>query len=272
MISLGANVPAPCAEAANLLDNGSTTRGAKPPAFPIFFGRVPRTTQSGTGIGMEDKPSNLRERIRLSALEKRKAQIARQRDEQKGVNGVKRRLKYVHRQLSHGKPFLYFRIGKGPRIRLPEENSPEFEKHYQAALKGDLVPLYRVTPIELRKQKVERALKSFVPRARLRCAKEGVNFDLDLDWLLAKATAQNHRCALTGIEFFSRYEGMSAKNPFAVSIDRIIPGRGYTRDNVRLVIFAVNLMLLDWGEEVFWQVVRSFQAARRIRKNKGFPL
>lgn len=40
----------------------------------------------------------------------------------------------------HGKRVFYFRIGQGPRIRLPEFGTPEFEPAYQAALRGDPVP------------------------------------------------------------------------------------------------------------------------------------
>lgn len=36
----------------------------------------------------------------------------------------------------HGTPVFYYRVGKGPRLRLPEFGSPEFEGAYRAALLG----------------------------------------------------------------------------------------------------------------------------------------
>lgn len=39
----------------------------------------------------------------------------------------------------HGTAVYYFRLGKGPRIRLPEYRSPDFEEAYQAARQGKTV-------------------------------------------------------------------------------------------------------------------------------------
>lgn len=39
----------------------------------------------------------------------------------------------------HGTPVYYYRVGKGPRIRLPDYGSPEFEEAYQAARMGQKV-------------------------------------------------------------------------------------------------------------------------------------
>lgn len=39
----------------------------------------------------------------------------------------------------HGTPVYYYRVGKGPRIRLPDYGSPEFEDAYQAARTGQKV-------------------------------------------------------------------------------------------------------------------------------------
>jgi hypothetical protein len=53
-------------------------------------------------------------------------------------------------------------------------------------------------------------------------------------------------------------------HPYAPSIDRINPKRGYTPDNVRLVVFAINTMLLDWGPTVLERVASAYA----YRKNK----
>lgn len=47
----------------------------------------------------------------------------------------------VHRETNrHGKPVFYYRVGKGPRVRLPSYGSEDFDPAYQAALRGEAPP------------------------------------------------------------------------------------------------------------------------------------
>ena len=39
----------------------------------------------------------------------------------------------------HGTPVFYYRVGKGPRTRLPDYGSPDFDEAYQSALRGEPV-------------------------------------------------------------------------------------------------------------------------------------
>jgi hypothetical protein len=68
--------------------------------------------------------------------------------------------------------------------------------------------------------------------------------------------AQEFRCVLTGIEFYSEPPHRRKMDPYAPSLDQIEPGEGYIIGNVRIVIFAVNMMLSDWGPKVFEQVAK----------------
>ena len=178
----------------------------------------------------------------------------------------------------HGKKVFYFRGFNRVRVRLPNIDSPEFDDAYLAAKLVDseqhvVAPVYKITPIYMRKQKVEKALRRFLKRAKAECPHKDIEFDLTIDWLLQMADAQGHRCALTGIEFFYEHTGESAMNPYGVSVDRIIPGGGYTKGNVRLVILAVNIMILDWGEAVFLRVANSYRTMRRREQNaRKIPL
>lgn len=80
------------------------------------------------------------------------------------------------------------------------------------------------------------------------------------------------RCALTGIRFMSKSTRSSAFNPYAPSIDRIDATKGYARENVRLVIWAINLMLCDWGEATFSNVARSYIHNRtKLARNLAEP-
>lgn len=66
------------------------------------------------------------------------------------------------------------------------------------------------------------------------------------------------RCALTGLAFHGgRFGTGKAKRAFWPSIDRIDPEVGYTRDNCRLVLTAVNFALNAWGDEVFMRIARA---------------
>jgi len=50
---------------------------------------------------------------------------------------------------------------------------------------------------------------------------------------------------------------------YVPSLDRIVAGRGYTTDNARIVLLAVNVMLSDWGADVFEQVANSYRYWQR---------
>ncbi|NGO50495.1 hypothetical protein [Allomesorhizobium camelthorni] len=169
----------------------------------------------------------------------------------------------------------YFRRGKGPRFRLPDDiASAEFQAAYQAAAEGKPLPHIRfmpVTPVDRRKQGTEAVLRGAFRSARTRGRQKDVAFDLDLDFLLEMAVKQDFRCALTGIEFLTERPGDSRVNPYTPSIDRIRPKLGYTKGNVRLVIYAVNAMLLDWGEELFRQIANSHRYWPGTKTGRATP-
>lgn len=53
---------------------------------------------------------------------------------------------------------------------------------------------------------------------------------------------------MTGIPFHLENRGTSRRNPYAFSMDRIEPMKGYTIGNVRLVLLSVNLAMNEFGE------------------------
>lgn len=182
-------------------------------------------------------------------------------------------MKYVQTETSrHGKVVHYFRRGRAPRVRLMgAPGSEDFKASYEAAMQETPVPHVRDMPLsEIRKQETERYFRQFMPRARRRCRLKNLPFDLTMDWALRQAEAQDFRCCLTGIQFFAKHPGRSARNPYAPSIDKIDPRGGYTQANARIVVFAVNAMLMDWGPEVFEQVVNSYRYTR-TKKRLLFP-
>jgi hypothetical protein len=171
-----------------------------------------------------------------------------------------RRPKHIQHEISrHGRLVYYYRIKDGPRIRLHGEyGSPEFWKNYALATSGAVPegdrPHKKVLKIL---QSVRRAFAS----AKHRAAKRGLPFDLTEDWALEQIERQGFKCAVTGIRFLADPSSGRAR-PYTPSFDRIDNSNGYTIDNVRIVVFAANLMMLDWGEQVFHRVSASYQRVR----------
>ena len=186
------------------------------------------------------------------------------------------RLKYVQTETSrHGTTKNYFRRNRRERVRLPDDpNSDEFRAAYAKALASEPVPDVRdikPTAVELRKQRTERTLKSALVAARRRAKAKGVPFNLDVDFLLDLVERQEFRCALTGIEFFAQIDNAASIDPCTPSIDRIEPQKGYLKSNVRVIIYAMNAMLLDWGEDVFIQIANSYRYTKRTKEQHSNP-
>jgi hypothetical protein len=51
-----------------------------------------------------------------------------------------------------------------------------------------------------------------------------------------------------------------------MTIDRIENGKGYTKENCRLICNWANISINDWGDEIFEDMVRSAATALRNRK------
>lgn len=84
-------------------------------------------------------------------------------------------------------------------------------------------------------------LASFHSR-RKHAAKKGIPFTITTDWCKAIYTGQ---CSLTGIAFDTRacdQVGNPGPRPYSISIDKIEAAKGYTPENSRFVLNAVNTM------------------------------
>lgn len=86
--------------------------------------------------------------------------------------------------------------------------------------------------------------------ARKRAKKKGIPFDITLGDLLLLWEEQEGKCALTGWPLATAVES-NLKNPYLLSIDRIVPDRGYVVGNVRLLCWMVNRAIGEWGQAMF---------------------
>jgi hypothetical protein len=100
-------------------------------------------------------------------------------------------------------------------------------------------------------------LRTALRQARDRAAQRNWAFDLDEEFLVNLAATQNRRCAVSGIEFS---HGARGRHPFVISLDRIDAKKGYTKDNVRLVCFIVNIALSDFGDDALITMARAICA------------
>jgi hypothetical protein len=128
-----------------------------------------------------------------------------------------------------------------------DERSQSQKAWWDAAKKVGKTAEYRVA----RRNKMDsspwgRVLQNAKNGAR----RAGIAFDLTHEW----ASSFEGRCAVSGIPFVP---SLGETGPFTPSVDRIDPKKGYTQDNCRLVIWAVNRFRGEHGDDVMVLVARA---------------
>lgn len=98
-----------------------------------------------------------------------------------------------------------------------------------------------------------------VMEAKRRSARRGYAFDLDRYIPQIEKRIQKGECEMTGVEFNFHNAGSNWNSP---SLDRIVPSKGYTYKNIRIVCFAMNCAMGKWGEEVLREIMESWAARR----------
>lgn len=90
--------------------------------------------------------------------------------------------------------------------------------------------------------------------ARQRALDSAIPFSLTREQMGSIVARANGRCEVSGLDFVITPGGAGVRNPYAPSLDRIVPANGYTAANCRLVLFAVNVAMSDWGVEVLRRI------------------
>ena len=74
------------------------------------------------------------------------------------------------------------------------------------------------------------------------------------------AVAQEWKCSVTGIPF-EVGDGSNHASPWAISLDRLDNAGGYVKENIRLVVWAYNLIKSDWTEAEAIEIIRKLASA-----------
>lgn len=165
--------------------------------------------------------------------------------------------RFVIREINrHGKTVYYFRREHGRRMRLPDISNERFLEIYKSILmEGKDYDYHAENPRLNSERRLEAealiVLRRTMKSIRSRCTWKNLPFDLTTEFLADLAKEQNYRCALTGMKFKLQKNGPFRVDPYALTVDRIEPQKGYVQGNVRLICFAMNLALMNWGEDVF---------------------
>lgn len=97
--------------------------------------------------------------------------------------------------------------------------------------------------------------------ARERATDKGWAFTITREWLEEKLSAG--RCELTGLPF--DFSG-GARTAYSASVDRVNAAQGYTKENCRVILWALNKAFDNWGEEVFGHIWTAYLERSWLRQ------
>lgn len=124
-------------------------------------------------------------------------------------------------------------------------NGEHFYQHKDGYLSSECRTCFRQRSSRNQKARhytggVDYHLAYITRNTRQRAKKEGIEYDIDVEFIRILLEAQEGCCALSRVQLtFTKGEGHIPTN---ASIDRIDPCKGYTKDNVQLVAWQVNVM------------------------------
>lgn len=96
--------------------------------------------------------------------------------------------------------------------------------------------------------------------AKQRSSKKKIPFSISFDDVIKMFNDQQGLCSLSGMKLITNEIREEGKNyyPYAPSIDKIDPTKGYVLDNIRIVSVIVNLSLNTFGDVVFDEMCKSY--------------
>lgn len=86
--------------------------------------------------------------------------------------------------------------------------------------------------------------------------------DLDTPYLLDLFSAQNGRCHYSGVPLLVGAKGKAEPN--SISLDRLVPDKGYRKGNVAWCSYLVNTMKQQMSEEEFYEFLQQILRHRGL--------
>jgi hypothetical protein len=136
-----------------------------------------------------------------------------------------------------------------------------------AAALNDSAEAYLARDEEQHREQIAASYSRAFRRARKRAAEFSREFCLSEADLAAAIDRAAGNCEISGIEFDLSPQKDRRRLPFAPSIDRVDSRQGYVASNIRLVCICVNIMVSDFGDEVFRRVCR--EVTRKTKQALG---
>jgi hypothetical protein len=96
--------------------------------------------------------------------------------------------------------------------------------------------------------------------AKQRSSKKKTPFSITFDDVIKMFNDQQGLCSLSGMKLITNETRKEGKNyyPYAPSIDKIDPAKGYVLGNIRIVSVIVNLSLNTFGDLIFDEMCRAY--------------
>lgn len=108
--------------------------------------------------------------------------------------------------------------------------------------------------------------------AKDRAERKNLEFNLSVDKIIA--TIKKGHCELTGLKFNMNKTTNTHINPYSPSIDRKDSSKGYTDDNVRVVLSAVNSALGQYDDKTILPILKAMVKAieKNAQQNTAAPV
>jgi DNA-directed RNA polymerase subunit RPC12/RpoP len=130
----------------------------------------------------------------------------------------------------------------------PGGKAEKFRDNVCKKCSSKMIDEYRHTKVG----KVRTTLRHLKSRAKL----AGREYDLTEQWTLDRLEQIEWTCEVTGIKFDLYSPGQGNKNRYSMSVDRIDPSLGYTRDNVQFLITWANRAKSDLPMKEFIELCK----------------
>jgi hypothetical protein len=103
--------------------------------------------------------------------------------------------------------------------------------------------------------------RDIVYRKKTTCKKENIPFDLTPEWVLYRLNEIDWKCELTGLPMrFNRNRSESERYEYcwdSISVDRIVPQNGYTKNNVRFILNQINTFKTDGNDDRMYMLAKA---------------